>query len=76
MVSEITSKVSVKYQTVIPIAVRQHLKIKTGDELEYELLDGAVVVRSKSALTALGEDPFSTFTEWDSIADSDAYDNL
>ena len=76
MVSEITSKVSVKSQTVIPLAVRQHLKIKAGDELEYELLDGAAVIRPIKALTAIGDDPFSTFTEWTSKADKEAYDDL
>jgi len=76
MVSEITSKVSVKSQTVIPLAVRQHLKIKAGDELEYELLDDSVVMRPIKTLTAFGEDPFSTFTEWTSKADEEAYDNL
>ena len=76
MVSEITSKVSVKSQTVIPLAVRQHLEIKAGDELEYKLLEGAVVMRPIKTLTAIGEDPFSTFTEWASKADEEAYDIL
>jgi len=76
MGSEITSKVSVKSQTVIPLAVRQHLEIKPGDELEYKLLDGAVVMRPIKALTAIGDDPFSTFTEWTSKADQEAYDHL
>lgn len=76
MVSEITSKVSVKSQTVIPLAVRQHLKIKAGDELEYELLDDSVIMRPIKTLAAFGEDPFSTFTEWTSKADEEAYDNL
>ncbi|WP_417831220.1 AbrB/MazE/SpoVT family DNA-binding domain-containing protein [Terasakiella sp.] len=76
MSSQITSKVSVKSQTVIPLAVRQHLHIQAGDELEYELMDGAVVMRPKHVSTALGDDPFATFTEWSSQADEDAYGDL
>jgi len=76
MTSQITSKISVKSQTVIPLAVRQHLQIKVGDELEYELMDGAVVVRPKVISNSLGDDPFGTFSEWTSQADEDAYGDL
>lgn len=76
MPSQITSKVSVKSQTVIPLAVRQHLHIKAGDELEYELLDGAVVMRPKTVSDTAGDDPFGTFTEWSSPADEEAYNAL
>lgn len=76
MSSQITSKVSVKSQTVIPLAVRQHLHIKAGDELEYELMDGAVVVRPKHIPDRLGDDPFGTFNEWFSESDEEAYGDL
>lgn len=75
MGSAITSKMSVKAQTVIPLAVRQHLEIGAGDELEYELLDGAVVIRPKKVNTG-AEDPFATFDEWSSKADEAAYADL
>ncbi len=76
MASQITSKVSVKSQTVIPLAVRQHLRISPGDELEYELTNGAVVVRPKKVEVVQGDDPFTTFTEWSSPADEEAYGDL
>jgi|APSaa5957512535_1039671.scaffolds.fasta_scaffold464493_2 antitoxin PrlF len=76
MSSLITSKVSVKSQTVIPLAVRQHLHIIPGDELEYELVDGAVVVRPKQIPRPLIDDPFITLTEWATQADEEAYGDL
>lgn len=72
----ISSKLSVKSQTVIPTAVRQHLGIGPGDSLEYDLVDGAVIVRPKRAASRLSDNPFATFEEWASEADEEAYADL
>lgn len=72
----IISKLSVKAQTVLPVAVREHLHVGPGDEIEYELREGFVVVRSAKPRIDRRDDPFAIFTEWSSPADEAAYDDL
>lgn len=45
------TKVSSKGQTVIPAAIREQAKIRTGDELEVGCSNGMVVMRKRKALT-------------------------
>jgi AbrB family looped-hinge helix DNA binding protein len=45
------AKVSVKGQTVIPEAVREQARIKTGDELDVGYANGLIVMRKRRALT-------------------------
>lgn len=74
----ITSKLTSKAQTTIPQPVRAALHLATGDELVYQI-DGERVVITKAAKASRGEaadDPFRTFSEWDSAADNNAYDDL
>ena len=70
----ITSKLTSKAQTTIPQAVRTALKLKEGDELAYSIEDGHVVLTKRSS--QILDDPFSTFSEWDSEADRKAYAGL
>jgi antitoxin PrlF len=70
----ITSKLTSKAQTTIPQAVRTALQLREGDELAYVIENGRVVVTK--AEPAPTEDPFGTFTEWDSDADRKAYAKL
>jgi antitoxin PrlF len=70
----ITSKLTSKAQTTIPQPVRLALHLAEGDELAYEI-DGARVILTK-ALDRGVEDPFGTFSEWDSAADRKAYGKL
>lgn len=72
----ITSKLTTKAQTVIPQAVRQHLGIGPGDEVEYELVDGAAVIKPKKVPSVLPDDPFALFGEWSGEADEEAYGDL
>lgn len=46
-----TAKVSVKGQTVIPEAVREQARIKTGDELDVGYAHGLVIMRKRQKLT-------------------------
>ena len=71
----ITSRLSVKAQTVLPQAVREHLGIGPGDEIEYELRDGCAVVRPIRRKRPV-EDPFAVFTEWSGPADEEDYADL
>lgn len=69
----ITSKLSSKAQTTIPQSVRAALRLHEGDELAYAIEPGRVVMTR--AYTA-ADDPFTTFVEWDSPADTEAYAGL
>jgi antitoxin PrlF len=70
----ITSKITSKAQTTIPQPVRAALRLKEGDEIAYAIEDGRVVLTRVEPNTA--DDPFATFSEWDSDADRKAYGRL
>jgi antitoxin PrlF len=70
----ITSKITSKAQTTIPQPVRAALRLKEGDELAYTIEDGRVVLTRVESNNA--DDPFATFSEWDSDADRKAYGRL
>ena len=71
----ITSKLTSKAQTTIPQAVRAALRLKEGDELVYQIEDDRVIV-TKAHRAQDGDDPFRTFSEWNSEADRKAYAKL
>ncbi len=70
----ITSRLTDKGQTTIPLLVRRALCLRDGDEISYRIEGDMVTVR-KAPPTAT-EDPFDTFTEWDGDADRKAYRDL
>ena len=45
------AKVSVKGQTVIPEAIREQARIKSGDELDVGYSGGLIVMRKRKTLT-------------------------
>lgn len=68
----IQSRITSKAQTTIPAPVRKALGLKDGDLVEYRIEDGRVILtRAEPA-----DDPFATFTEWDSPEDTAGYANL
>ena len=70
----IISKLTSKAQTTIPQAVRMALHLSPGDEIAYVVEDGrAVITRRRPELR---ENPFASFTEWESDADEAAYASL
>ena len=71
----ITSKLTSKAHTTIPQAVRSALHLKEGDSIVYTLEADNRVVISRAA-EPMSEDPFATFSEWDSEADRKAYADL
>lgn len=71
----ITSKLTSKAQTTIPQPIRAALKLKEGDELVYEIR-GDQVLLTKARRVADADDPFRTFSEWNSAADRKAYGDL
>lgn len=73
----LASKVTTKYQTTIPLEVREKLGIKQGDMVAFELEDGVVRLRRVVPLdveyaTALA----GTLSEWASENDEEAYRDL
>lgn len=69
------SRLTSKYQATIPIAIREHLHLKKGDAVVYELLpDDSVVIR-KSLLLDIQylQSLNSTLTEWESDDDEQVY---
>ena len=71
----ITSKLTSKAQTTIPQPIRAALKLQEGDELSYEIR-GQQVLLSKVLPRQVKDDPFHTFSEWNSPADRKAYGDL
>jgi antitoxin PrlF len=70
----ITSRLTSKAQTTIPLPVRNALRLAAGDELAYTI-DGDRVVLTK-ARPSPADDPFATFDEWASAADCAGYADL
>ncbi len=70
----ITSKLTTKAQTTIPQPIRTALHLKEGDEIAYTIEKDRVIL-TKAQPGSL-DDPFATFSEWDSAADRKAYGKL
>lgn len=70
----ITSRLTSKAQTTIPLPVRNALRLDHGDEIAYEIHADHVILRK--ADRAAADDPFATFAEWSSEADSRGYAGL
>lgn len=71
----IVSKLTSKAQTTIPQPVRTALGLQPGDEILYEIVDGRVML-AKAQRPPMTDDPFRTFEEWRSEADTKAYADL
>lgn len=67
------SKISVKSQTVLPLEVRERLRVSPADRLRYVLDEAGVRIDKDEVAEA---DPFTTFTEWATPEDDDAYADL
>jgi len=75
MLHMIVSKLTSKSQTTIPQSVRRALQIGPGDEIEYEIVDGHVIL-TKVRVGGKTDDPFRSFEEWNTEADKEAYAGL
>jgi antitoxin PrlF len=71
----ITSRLTSKAQTTIPQPVRAALRLQEGDEIAYAIEDGRVVLTRARPEPAV-DDPFRTFSEWNSQNDTEAYAGL
>lgn len=71
----VTSRLTSKGQTTIPQPIRAALKLQEGDELVYEIR-GHQVMLTKASQGVHADDPFRTFSEWNSAADRKGYGDL
>lgn len=69
----ITSKLTSKAQTTVPVPVRKALRLAPGDELVYAI-EGERVILTKARMPV--DDPFGAFDEWSSEADRVGYADL
>jgi len=78
MSTRAVSKLTSKYQTTVPAAVREALDLEKGDVLAFEVSDGgAVTVRKAVALDQAFADALqSQLSEWASDEDDEAYRGL
>jgi antitoxin PrlF len=72
----ITSKLTSKAQTTVPQPVRVALQLKEGDAIVYTIEPDGRVLLSRALPNQTLDDPFATFSEWDSEADRRAYADL
>jgi antitoxin PrlF len=71
----IVSKLTSKAQTTIPQPVRTALQLRPGDELVYEIVEQRVIL-TRAPRGGKTDDPFRTFGEWSTEADTKAYAEL
>jgi antitoxin PrlF len=70
----ITSRLTSKARTTIPLSVRDAVQLAPGDQIHYSI-EGDRVVLTKASRGASGH-LFATFEEWSSEADAKAYGGL
>jgi AbrB family looped-hinge helix DNA binding protein len=72
MTRPLTSTLSAKGQTTIPVSVRRSLQIEPGDVIRYDVEDGAVRIRKTSPLDIEWAGAVeATLTEWSDEEDDD-----
>ena len=73
----LASKVTTKYQTTIPLEVREKLGIQQGDMVAFELENGVVRLRRVVPLDVeYAKALAGTLSEWASENDDEAYRGL
>ncbi len=73
-----SSKMTSKYQATIPKQIRDLLKLRSGDTIVFEVVDGKVVVIRRASPLDI---PYlkavqNTLTEWNSSYDEEDYKHL
>lgn len=63
-IRSISSRVNSNYQVTIPKLIREHLHLKCGDSMIFEILSDNTVILE------------SMMSEWDSVEDNQAYKDL
>ena len=73
----LASRLTSKYQATVPEKVRKFLGLEKGDLVAFELKKGEVRLKKLSPLDwQFAKSLESTFSEWDSPHDEEAYRDL
>ena len=72
-----TAKLTSKFQTTVPLAVRKLLNLKAGDLVGFEVIGDEIKLRRATPLdVAFAQALSGTLTEWSSAADDLAFADL
>ena len=72
-----TAKLTSKFQTTVPLAVRKVLNLKAGDLVGFEVIGDEIKLRRATPLdVAFAQALSGTLTEWSSAADDLAFADL
>lgn len=72
-----TAKLTSKFQTTVPLAVRKVLNLKAGDLVGFEVNGDEIKLRRATPLdVAFAQGLTGTLTEWSSAADNAAFADL
>ena len=72
-----TAKLTSKFQTTVPLAVRKVLNLKAGDLVGFEVIGDEIKLRRATPLdVAFAQALSGTLTEWSSAADDVAFADL
>ena len=72
-----TSKLTSKFQTTVPLAVRKVLNLQAGDLVGFEVIGDEIKLRRATPLdVAFAQALTGTLTEWSSAADDLAFADL
>lgn len=72
-----TAKLTSKFQTTVPLAVRRVLNLKAGDLVGFEINGDEIKLRRATLLdVAFAQALTGTLTEWSSAADDAAFADL
>lgn len=72
-----TSRLTSKFQTTVPSAIREKLGLRAGDTVAFHIKADEVVLRKVTPLDlAYLESLETTLSEWNSEHDEDAYSDL
>ena len=72
-----TAKLTSKFQTTVPLAVRKVLNLQAGDLVGFEVIGDEIKLRRATPLdVAFAQALSGTLTEWSSAADDLAFADL
>ena len=72
-----TSKLTSKFQTTVPLAVRKVLHLRAGDPVGFEVIGDEIKLRRATPLdVAFAQALAGTLTKWSSAADDVAFADL
>ena len=71
------SKLTKKYQATVPEAVRKKLGLSAGDTIAFEIDNNEIKIRKARPIDLEFTSALSpTLSEWDSVHDEEAYNDL